>query len=158
MRAIDRFAFEGQVGQDVLHGGLVDEELSKARRWAAWWTACASGRRMRAAEPMTQSSRVWATISMIVGTPRPSSPMSWAHVSRYSISLEAFDRLPSLSLSRWMAIGFCVPSGLNRGTRKHDRPRSVCASVRKASFMMAEQNHLCPVSRYSPPEPPRPIE
>ena len=39
---------------------------------------------------------------MIVGTPRPSSPSRQATVSSNSGSLEALDRLPSLSLSRWI--------------------------------------------------------
>jgi hypothetical protein len=115
--------------------------------------ACTSACRISAAEPATQSSRVWLTISMIVGTPRPSSPTRWAQVSRYSISLDAFERLPSLSLSRWMANALRVPSGRQRGTKKQVKPRSVWARVRKASFIGAEQNHLCPVRRYSLPEP-----
>ncbi|CRR11434.1 hypothetical protein PAERUG_P54_1_London_24_VIM_2_04_13_05255 [Pseudomonas aeruginosa] len=49
-----------------------------------------------------QSKRVMATISMMVGTPRPSSPTIQARAPRYSISLEAFDQLPSLSFRRWM--------------------------------------------------------
>src|SRR5690606_289971 len=85
-----------------------------------------------------------------------SSPTMRAQVPRYSISDEAFDLLPSLSLSRCTKNGLRVPSGRQRGTRKHDRPRSVCASVKKASDIGAEQNHLCPVSSYSPPGPPAP--
>ena len=52
---------------------------------------------------------------------------------------------------------FLVPSGRNRGTRKQVSPLLVWASVRNASDMGAEQNHLWPVSRYSPPGPPAPI-
>jgi hypothetical protein len=75
-------------------------------------------------------------------------------VSRYSISLEALARLPSLFFSRCTKKLFFVPSGRKRGTRKQERPLSVWARVRKASHMGAEQNHLCPVSRNSPPAPP----
>ncbi len=46
----------------------------KAARCAAWCVASATARRMSAVEPSTQSRRVCATISMIVATPRPSSP------------------------------------------------------------------------------------
>ena len=37
------------------------------------------------------------------------------------------------------------PSGSQRGTKKQTSPRSVCASVRNASHIGAEQNHLWPV-------------
>ncbi len=40
-----------------------------ALRWAACQVALATPQRIPAAVPMTQSSRVWPTISMIVGTP-----------------------------------------------------------------------------------------
>ncbi|MNF48936.1 hypothetical protein D3C84_301980 [compost metagenome] len=49
-----------------------------------------------------QSKRVRETISMMVGTPRPSSPTIQASAPRYSTSLEALDQLPSLFFSRWM--------------------------------------------------------
>jgi hypothetical protein len=53
------------------------------------------------------------------------------------------------------------PSASTRGSRKHESPppapaSSACASTRKASDIGAEQNHLCPVSRYGCPGPPRP--
>ena len=96
------------------------------------------------------------TISMMVGTPRPSSPTMRAQAPSNSTSLDAFERLPSLSFRRWRWKRLRVPSGRQRGSRKHDRPRSVCASTRKASHIGAEQNHLWPVSSYSPPGPPRP--
>ena len=97
-------------------------------------------------EPSTQSSRVWLTISMIVRMPRPSSPIDAPHVSTSSTSLDAFERSPSLSFKRWMRIGLRVPSGSHRGTRKHDSPCGAWASIRNASDIGAEQNHLCPVS------------
>ena len=112
--------------------------------------ACAVPLRMIAAEPRVQSRRVWLTISMMVRTPRPSSPTSVAHVSSNSISLDALDRSPSLSFSRWRAIGLRCPSGVQRGTQKQDSPPGACASMRKPSDIGAEQNHLWPVSKYPP--------
>jgi hypothetical protein len=47
---------------------------------------------MPPAAPITQSRRVWLTIWMIVGTPRPGSPTMRAHAPRSSISLDAFER------------------------------------------------------------------
>src|SRR5689334_4328234 len=38
------------------------------------------------------------------------------------------------------------PPRVQRGTRKQVNPASLYASVRNASLMGAEQNHLCPVS------------
>ncbi len=100
-----------------------------------------------------QSSRVCWTISMIVRTPRPSSPTSVPHVSNISISLDAFDRSPSLSFRRWIRMGFRVPSGRQRGTKKQLRPPGATASIRNPSDIGAEQNHLWPVMRCSPPFP-----
>ena len=121
---------------------------------AAWWIAIAVPQRNPALTPITQSSRVWLTMSMIVGTPRPSSPTSRAQAPRNSTSLEAFERLPSLSLSRWMWKRLRSPSGVKRGSRKHERPPSACARTRNASHIGAEQNHLWPVISYSAPGPP----
>src|SRR4029450_11649391 len=102
---------------------------------------------------------------MIVGTPRPSSPIRRAQAARNSTSLEALERLPSLSLSRWMWKRLRSPSGVKRGRRKQVRPGSLpdggpddesddWARTRKASHIGAEQNHLWPVSSYSEPGPP----
>ena len=52
--------------------------------------------------------------------------------------------------------GCACRRGSQRGSRKHESPRSVCASTRNASHIGAEQNHLWPVSSYSAPGPPRP--
>lgn len=49
-----------------------------------------------------QSKRVMATISMMVGTPRPSSPTIHAVAPRNSTSLEALELLPSLFFRRWI--------------------------------------------------------
>ena len=126
----------------------------KAERWAAWWIACATPARIAGGAPITQSRRVWLTISMIVGTPRPSSPTCAAQAPSNSISLEALERLPSLSLSRWMWKRLRSPSGVQRGTGSRRCPPSVWARTRKASHIGAEQNHLWPVSSYSAPGPP----
>ena len=96
---------------------------------------------------MTQSSLVAVTMSMMVRTPRPGSPTRQANAPSYSTSDEALDRLPSLSLSRWMRMALRVPSGSTRGSRKQVRPSGAWASTRNRSHMGAEQNHLCPVSR-----------
>ena len=119
-----------------------------------WWIAAATPARIPAAAPRQQSRRVWLTISMIVATPRPSSPTIRAQVLRNSTSLEAFERLPSLSLRRWIRIGLRSPSGVKRGIKKQERPPSAWARTRKASHIGADMNHLWPVSAYSAPGPP----
>ena len=62
----------------------------------AWFRA----ERIIPASATTMSKRVWWAISISVAMPRPGSPTSQAAVSRYSISADAFERLPHLSLSR----------------------------------------------------------
>ncbi len=99
------------------------------------------------ATPTTMSKRVWCAISISVAMPRPGSPTSRAAVSWYSISDEAFERLPHLSLSRWMCSALRVPSGSERGTKKHVTPSGRRASVKNASLIGAEQNHLWPSRR-----------
>ena len=100
---------------------------------------------MLVALPSVQSSRVRLTISMMVGTPRPSSPTIQAIAPSYSISLEALAWLPSLSLRRWMNIRLRVPSGSTRGRKKQLNPPGAWASTRNTSLMAAEVNHLWPV-------------
>ena len=97
---------------------------------------------MLVAEPSVQSSRVRLTISMIVGTPRPSSPTSHAVAPSYSTSLDALALLPSLSLSRCNSIRLRVPSGRSRGRKKQDSPPGACASTRNMSHIGADVNHL----------------
>ncbi len=109
-------------------------------------TAC----RIVAAAPVTQSRRVIVTISMIARTPRPSSPTRHPTVPSNSTSLDALDRLPSLSFRRCSRNTLRPPSGSTRGTRKQVGPADVRASTRKTSHIGAEQNHLCPVSRQVP--------
>ncbi len=88
---------------------------------------------MSPAEASAQSSRVCVTISMMVATPRPSSPMAQACAPANSTSEEAFERLPSLSFRRWKCRPFTLPSGRKRGIRKQVSPPAACASTRKAS-------------------------
>ena len=118
--------------------------------------ALASARRISPAEPTAQSSRVYVTISMMVGTPRPSSPISQACAAWNSTSEEALERLPSLSFRRWKRSALTLPSGRKRGIRKQESPPGACASTRKASDIGADMNHLWPVMRYSAPGPPPP--
>ena len=87
---------------------------------------------------------------MIVRTPRPSSPSRCAQVPWNSSSEEAFERLPSLSLSRTTSSRLRSPSGSTRGTRKQVSPPGAWASTRKTSFIGAEVNHLWPCRVYSP--------
>ena len=83
---------------------------------------------------------------MIVATPRPGSPSRRARAPRYSISAEAFERLPHFSLSRSSAIAFGAPPSSLRGTKKQESRPSSFASVKKASERGTEQNHLWPTS------------
>ena len=122
--------------------GWSASSLPKAARWAVCQVACSTAWRIPLALPATQSRRVWLTMPMIVGTPRPSSPTIWAQAPRNSTSLLALDRLPSLSLRRWMWTRLRSPSGVKRGSRKHDSPPSAWARTRKTSHMGAEKNHL----------------
>ena len=105
--------------------------------------------RMPALEPTMQSKRVMATISRMLRTPRPSSPTIQASAPRNSVSLDALEALPIFFFRRSTCMGFFVPSGRQRGSRKHDRPLSVCASTRKASHIGAETKYLWPTSSYA---------
>ena len=71
-----------------------------ALRWRQWSIACETAIRMPADEPIMQSKRVMATISMIVGTPRPSGPTIQPSAPRSSVSLDALDTLPIFRLRR----------------------------------------------------------
>src|SRR5439155_25735183 len=80
------------------------------------------------------------------------SPTNQPLAASSSISLDAFERLPTLFFKRWIRIELREPPGLSRGTKKHDKSSpSIFASIRWASHCGAEKNHLCPVSRYSSP-------
>src|ERR1700734_3487054 len=79
--------------------------------------------RMPADEPIMQSQRVMATISMIVATPRPSAPIIQPSAPRSSVSLDAFETLPILRLRRMICSGFLVPSGGQHEKRVTHRRR-----------------------------------
>ena len=99
------------------------------------------------AEASAQSSRVSVTMSRIVRMPASGVPSRKPNVSVNSTSEEAFERLPSLSFSRWKRRPLAEPSSRRRGTRKQPRPSRVCASMTKASLIGADMNHLWPVRR-----------
>jgi len=80
---------------------------------------------MPAAAATAQSKRVKATISRMLATPRPSSPIIQPSAPRSSVSHEALETFPILRLSWLIWIGFLLPSGRHLGTRKQLRPRSV---------------------------------
>ena len=86
-------------------------------------------------------------MSRMVRTPRPSSPTSQAVALSYSTSAEAFERLPSLSLSRCRCMALRVPSGRTAGSRKQVGPAGVWASTMNRSPIGADVNHLWPVMR-----------
>src|SRR5271165_5579633 len=155
-RLVKETVAKKKIGEWVLVSGWSISFLPKALRWAAWCVAFTTATRIPAAVPITQSRRVWPTISMIVGTPRPGSPTIRAQAPCSSISEEALEWLPSLSFRRWMWNALRPPSGRMRGSRKQERPSSVWSSTRNMSDIGAEQNHLCPISSYSPPAPPPP--
>ena len=69
---------------------------------------------------MAKSSRVRWVMASAALTPWPSSPTSQPSAPRYSISLEAFDLLPHLSLRRWISRRLREPSGSQPGSRKQD--------------------------------------
>ncbi len=112
-----RLRLERQVGEHVAPSAV--GRSSVCRRRCGGSRGASPGRLPAAcpeAEPTTQSSRVALTIWAIVATPRPSGPTIQPRVPSNSTSLEALERLPSLSLSRWRRKGLRVPSGSTRGT------------------------------------------
>ena len=99
-----------------------------------------------------QSRRVSITISMMVATPRPSSPTRQASAPQNSTSDEALAQSPSLSFRRISRNAFFAPSGRRRGINRQVRPPGACARTRKPSDIGAEKNHLCPTSAYPSPD------
>ena len=74
---------DGQVGEHVLHQRLVGQQGAERRAVGDVPGGLVEGAAASATvEPSTQSSRVAATISMIVRTPRPSSPSRCADACR----------------------------------------------------------------------------
>jgi hypothetical protein len=103
--------------------------------------------RSTAVEPSTQSCRVPPIIAMIARTPRPGSPIISARACSKRTSAVAFERLPSLSLSRSIVQPLSLPSGSRRGTSRQLTPSGACASTNSASECTAETNHFSPVTR-----------
>src|SRR6516164_5256818 len=66
----------------------------------------------------------------MVGMPRPSSPISSPSAPTNSTSLDALERLPSLSLSCWIWIALRLPSRAQRGTRKQLKRSVACDKIR----------------------------
>ena len=100
----------------------------------------------------TQSRRVWLTISRIVGTPRPSAPTSPPRRrAARSRSTRSSGCRACPSAAEMEAVARAVR--VKRGTRKQVSPPGAWARTKKASHMGAEQNHLWPVSSYSPLRP-----
>src|ERR1700690_1702337 len=44
---------------------------------------------------------------------------------------------------------FGSPAAVQRGKKKQESPLGACAKIKNASHIGAEQNHLCPVIKYS---------
>ncbi len=108
--------------------------------------------RIMPAEPTTMSKRVRCAISISVAMPRPRcADQARAGAAR------------TRSRSRRSTCCRTCPSGAGSGTgcacrraasaagRSRSRRSGKRASVKKASLIGAEQNHLCPSSRYSSP-------
>ena len=93
-----------------------------------------------------QSSRVSATISRMVRTPRPSSPTRQPTAFWNSTSELALLRSPSLSLRRWMWMRLRRPSSRIFGSKKQVMPAGACANTSQASHIGADKNHLWPTS------------
>ena len=81
---------------------------------------------------------------------RPAAPACRSN----STSLEALERLPSLSLSRWIE-SRCARRRAASAAAESRTARRACASTRNASHIGAEQNHLWPVERVARPAPRR---
>ena len=124
--------------------GWLTKVLPNASRWRTWCKAWISDCRISADEPIIQSNRVSDTISMITGTPRPSSPIKYAVASWNSTSDDALLQSPSLSFKRWIRTLLSAPFSNNLGSKKQLSPPSACASIRWASHIGAEKKNLCP--------------
>jgi len=69
------FGLEREIGQDILHQGVLAESPPEGCAVARVCRACDTASRIIPVVPSEQSSRVRLTISRIVATPRPSSPI-----------------------------------------------------------------------------------
>ena len=83
-----------------------------------------------------------STISMMVGTPRPSSPTSRAQAPSNSTSLDAFERLPSLSLSRCRWIAFLRAVG---PPARHQEARQPALGLRQHEERVAHRRRAEPL-------------
>ena len=99
--------------------------------------------------PMTQSRRVKLTISMICLS-RASPPDREAPRSVNSISPEALERLPSLSLSRSMRRRCACRRACHARDQETGQPARSLGEHEEQVAHRAEQNHLCPVRRIAP--------
>ena len=81
---------------------------------------------------------------MIVRTPWPSGPTRSAKAERKATSDEAFERLPSLSLSRAKKIAFLAPSGEIAASGGRQPARRL-REHEKGVAIGADMNHLDPV-------------
>ena len=119
-----------------------------ATRCAAWCVACSTACRMPgrraedAVEPRVDDHLDDRRARRALPRRRaaPSAPSS-------SISLDAFERSPSLSLSRSMRKPLREPSGSTRGRRKHDRPRGRLREHEERVAHRRRAEPLLPVER-----------
>jgi hypothetical protein len=121
--------------------------LPNAERCVQWCTACAQRLAHHPRGSAPGPSRVWFTISMIVGTPRPSSPTM---LRPGLVVLDLARRVGAIAELVLEPLDAEVVARAVGAEARHEeaaQPASVCARVRNASDIGAEQNHLCPVSR-----------
>ena len=96
--------------------------VPNALRWRTWSTASVSARASAPPSPARSRAGSSATISMMVAhAPALLADPPADRAVVFDLG-EALDRLPSLSLSRWMWMPLRVPSGSIRGTRKQVQP------------------------------------
>ena len=126
------------------HQRLVDEQRAERARGARRGRSPARRpARIPPAAPSTQSRRVWLTISMIVGTPRPGSPTM---PRPRAVELDLARRVRAVAelvLEALDAEARCACRRAGRAAAaKHERPSSVCASTRNTSHIGARAEPL----------------
>ena len=127
--------------------GLSASRPPNAARRLTCQEASATARRIRDADPRTQSSRVAATISMIVGTPRPSSPRRRARRAPELQLRGCVRAVAELVLEPLDGERVARAIGQHAGNDEAGQPVGACARTRKTSFIGADVNHLWPSSR-----------
>ena len=130
-----RLGLDREVGEHVAHQRLVDQRLAEGG--AVGGVVESPGRRRRASRrraPITQSRRVWPTISMIVGTPRPGSPTIRAQAPSELDLAGGVGAVAELVLEPLDVEARCAsPSGrISAAAAKHERPSSVWARTRNS--------------------------